>query len=91
MAFVFQFSPEAMSAQQYDACIAKLAAAGAGSPQGRLYHASYGPADRLRVFDVWDSRESFEAFGQTLVPILQELGVDPGTPEVSEIHGIIAR
>jgi hypothetical protein len=90
MAFVFHFSPQAMSAQQYDACIARLEAAGAGAPTGRLYHATYGPPDRLRVFDIWESPQSFEAFGATLLPILQELGVDPGTPEVAEVHRVIA-
>ncbi|HKO55405.1 MAG TPA: hypothetical protein VJ276_05965 [Thermoanaerobaculia bacterium] len=89
MAFIFQFSPEAMTAAQYDECIARLSAVGAGAPAGRLYHASYGPPERLRVFDVWDSRESFEAFGATLMPILQQLGVDPGNPDVAEVHGII--
>jgi len=29
----------------------------------------------LRVSDVWDSRENFDRFGQTLMPILQELGI----------------
>jgi hypothetical protein len=43
----------------------------------------------LRVFDVWDSQESFEKFGQTLMPILQQLGVDPGNPEVFPVHNII--
>lgn len=89
MAFVFQFSPEAMSSRQYDECMVRLAAAGMDAPAGRLYHATYGPADRLRVFDVWDSRESFEAFGQKLMPILQELGVDPGMPDVAEVHNAI--
>jgi hypothetical protein len=42
------------------------------------------------VFDVWDSQESFEAFGATLVPIMMELGADPGQPRVSPVHNIIA-
>jgi len=41
------------------------------------------------VFDVWDSQESFEKFGETLMPIMTELGVDPGAPQVAEIHNII--
>jgi hypothetical protein len=38
---------------------------------------------------VWDSMESFEKFGETLVPIMNELGADPGQPQVAEIHNII--
>jgi hypothetical protein len=30
------------------------------------------------VYDVWDSPESFRAFGEVLMPILADLGVDPG-------------
>jgi hypothetical protein len=41
------------------------------------------------VFDVWDSQESFEAFGATLLPIMAELGADPGEPQVSPVHNII--
>jgi hypothetical protein len=43
----------------------------------------------IQVFDVWESQESFQAFGATLVPILAELGVDPGEPQVSPVHNII--
>lgn len=38
------------------------------------------------VYDIWDSPESFEAFGKVLVPILAELGVDPGRPDVMPVH-----
>ena len=41
------------------------------------------------VFDVWDSQDSFERFGQTLLPILAALGVDPGPPSMMAIHNII--
>ena len=89
MALGLYFSPTSMSAQQYDTCIRKLEAAGAGKPPGRLYHACFGAADKLAVFDVWDSQPSFDRFGQTLMPILKELGVDPGQPQVMPIHNVI--
>ena len=38
---------------------------------------------------MWESQEAFEAFGATLLPILAELGVDPGEPMVAPIHNII--
>jgi hypothetical protein len=44
---------------------------------------------KIAFFDVWDSQEAFEAFGQTLLPILSELGADPGQPMVSKVHNII--
>ena len=89
MALGILFTPASMSARQYDDCIKRLEAAGAGRPPGRLYHACFGSGDKLRVFDVWDSQESFNRFGQTLMPILKQIGVDPGQPEVAQIHAVI--
>jgi hypothetical protein len=89
MAIAVTFTPIAMSYDQYDQCINRLEKAGAGSPPGRLYHACYGSNNQLRVLDVWDSQESFAQFGQTLMPILQELGIDAGQPEIGEVHNLI--
>ena len=90
MSFVVRFVPKSMSSQQYDEVIKRLDAAGAGSPKGRLFHVAFGPLDALRVSDVWDSMENFDRFGQTLMPILQEVGVDPGEPEFIEAYNTIA-
>jgi hypothetical protein len=73
----------------YDETISRLEAAGAGAPAGRLYHVAMESDGLVQVFDVWDSQESFEAFGATLMPIMTELGADPGAPMVSPIHNII--
>ena len=89
MALAFYFHPESVSAAQYDEVIKKLEAAGGGSPKGRTHHSAFGPADKLMVYDVWDSQEDFDAFGATLMPILGEVGVDPGTPDVIPVHNII--
>jgi steroid delta-isomerase-like uncharacterized protein len=88
LAFLFAPSP-AMSAEAYDQAIARLEQAGAGNPPGRLYHACFGDPANLRVFDVWETREDFDRFGQTLGPIMQELGVAPGQPEVTEVRNTI--
>jgi len=90
MAFAIAFKPAAMDGAQYDECIRRLEAAGAGAPEGRLYHACHGTGNQLRVFDIWDSMEAFQAFGPTLGPILQAIGVDPGSPEISPIHNVVA-
>jgi hypothetical protein len=41
------------------------------------------------VYDVWDSAESFEKFGETLMPILAQIGLDPGQPEIMPLHNMI--
>ena len=89
MPFVVRFVPKSMSSEKYDEVIKRLDAAGAGSPTGRLFHVAFGAPEALRVSDIWDTHENFERFGQTLMPILQELGVDPGTPEFIVTHNLI--
>jgi hypothetical protein len=89
MAITVRFTPKSMSDAQYDECIKRLEQAEAGAPKGRLYHVCYGSKNDLRVFDVWESSESFDEFGKTLMPILQGLSIDPGTPEISEVHNTI--
>jgi hypothetical protein len=66
-----------------------LKKAGAGNPPGRSYHAAFGPPDKLMVFDIWTSQAAFDKFGKTLMPILQQLGLDPGQPNVMPVHKVI--
>jgi hypothetical protein len=90
MALAFYFAPKTpMSARQYDECIKRLQKAGAGHPPGRVYHACFGSPESLAVFDVWTSQAAFEAFGQTLMPIMQQIGADPGQPSVMPLHNVI--
>jgi hypothetical protein len=89
MALGFYFSPSSFTPAIYDDVLVRLEAAGAGAPAGRIYHVALESDGLIQVFDVWESQEAFEAFGATLVPIMTELGADPGTPMVSPVHNII--
>jgi hypothetical protein len=89
MALGMYFQPQSFSKERYDEALQRLEQAGAGSPAGRKYHFSFAGQSGIEIFDVWDSMESFEKFGETLVPIMNELGADPGQPQVAEIHNII--
>jgi hypothetical protein len=89
MAIGIYFSPAAVSAEKYDECIKLLKKAGAGHPAGRSYHSSFGPKDKLMVFEVWTSQAAFDKFANTLMPILQRLGIDPGQPMVMPMHKVI--
>jgi hypothetical protein len=89
MAIGIYFAVQGMSADKYDDVIRQLQDAGQGAPAGRSYHAAFHGENGLHVFDVWDSPEAFEAFGETLMPILTAAGIDPGEPMISPIHNII--
>ena len=91
MAIGIYVNPASMTAAQYDDVIGRLDAAGAGKPAGRLYHACFGSGDKLQVFEIWESQQASDKFGETLMPILQEVGIglDPGQPMVEPVHNLI--
>ena len=69
MAVILRFAAPGLTAAKYEEVTNKLEQAGQGSPAGRLYHVCFGDKDNLQFSDIWDSRESFERFGQKLWPI----------------------
>jgi hypothetical protein len=88
MSVLIRFAPASLTAQQYDEVIRKL---GDESPDGREYHVCFGSDGNLRVSEIWDSKEQFAAFGERLMPILAEVGIDPGQPEFIEVHNTAKR
>jgi len=89
MSFVLRFTPAGFTAAKCNEVIKQLNTAGAGSPKGRSYHVCFGDPDNLHVSDIWDNMEDFQAFGKTLLPIMNALGIDPGQPVVLPVHNII--
>jgi hypothetical protein len=89
MAIGMYFTPTGFTKDKYDAAIEKLQEAGVGSPAGRTYHVALETPDGIAVYDTWESQDQFDAFGATLLPILAELGVDPGQPVVMPAHNVI--
>ena len=88
MAIAAYFSPKSMTTEQYLEIHRRLEAAGIGlrNQPGRLHHSCFGEEPALRVYDIWESKEAFEAFGQKLGPILGELGVEVGEPAVVPVQ-----
>jgi hypothetical protein len=82
-----------MSTATYEEATRRLEEAGIESPpDGMEYHVCFGPDGDLRVSEIWDSREKFEAFGERLMPILADVGIQfSGDPEVFEVQNIIRR
>jgi hypothetical protein len=82
---VIHVLPEGIGQEQYDAVNEKLSAQG-DPPPGLQFHAA-GAADdgRFRIIEVWDSRDSYEAFRQDrLGPAIAEVtgaGPDGPTPD----------
>ena len=80
-----------MTAEKYDATLPTIEASGEWPPDGLEYHVAFS-AGSFRVSEIWDSMEQFEAFGERLMPILNEGGVElAGPPEILAVHNIIKR
>ena len=88
MSIVLNFKTPGFTIAKYEEATKQLGDAGVADPKGRRYHVCYGDPNGVSVTDVWDNMEDFQSFGQTLVPILQALGVDPGIPEVQQVYNI---
>lgn len=67
MAILVKFSVSGATVEKYEEVLRRLEAAGAGTPPGQLYYVSYGSRENLQVIDVFDSQQSLDAFGKTLV------------------------
>lgn len=91
MSVLIRFTPASLTAAQYDESIQRLQAAGNWPPDGLDYHVCFGSDGDLRVSEIWDSREQLAAFGERLMPILADVGIEPGQPQLLEIHNIVKR
>jgi hypothetical protein len=78
------FTPE-----KYAEALSQLDAAGASAPAGRQYHVALESNGEIQVFDIWESQEAFNAFGDTLIPILEGLGVELSEPQAADVHNVI--
>jgi len=87
MSIAVRITPSNMTRQQYDAVRNALTASGDWPADGCQLHVLFGDEGGLRVSEVWESRERFEAFGEKLGPRTEEAGIQmSGDPEVFEAH-----
>ena len=91
MSVLVRFSPPSLTAAQYDAVLARLYEEGVQPAPGLELEVCFGSGDQMKVSVIFDSQEHLDAFGARLAPILEEMGMDPGEPEVIEVHNIIRR
>jgi hypothetical protein len=91
MSILIRFAPASLTAEQYDESVRRLQGNGPWPPDGLDYHVCFGSEGKLRVSEIWDSREQLDAFGERLMPVLAEVGIQPGEPELMDIHNIVRR
>ena len=91
MSVLIRFVPDSLTADQYDKVVSRLNEEGVFPADGLDYEICDGSGDKMRVSQVWDTQEHLEAFGARLQPILAEVGIEPGQPEIVPVHNIIKR
>jgi hypothetical protein len=82
-----------MTAEKYDEAVRRHDDAGIEfPPEGMEYHVCFGPEGNLRVSEIWDSREQLQAYGERLMPLLADVGIEfSGDPEIFEVHRTVKR
>ena len=89
MSVLMRFAPAGTS-EQYDDVIRRLGED--FPPDGLEIHVCFLMDGGFRISEIWESQEHFNAFGERLLPVLAEVGVElPSQPEVFEVHNIIRR
>jgi hypothetical protein len=91
MSVLIRFTPASATLEQYDETIRKLEEGGDFPPDGLDYHCCFLVDGNVRVSEIWDSQEQIDAFGERLMPLLSEVGIDPGEPEIVEVHNVVKR
>jgi hypothetical protein len=93
VSIVARFNPANLNREKYDESVRRLEQAGLWpSPAGLQLHVAFGPEDNMRVSEIWDSREQMQAFGEQLMPILTDTGIEfSAEPEIFEVRNLAIR
>jgi hypothetical protein len=91
MSVLIRFAPVSLTVEQYEETVRRIQENGEWPPDGMELHVCFGSDGNLRVSEVWDSQEQLDAFGERLMPVLSEVGIEPGQPEVLDVHTIVRR
>jgi len=89
MAVAVYFHPASLTEEQYRAVVDQLAADGPWPPAGLVHHSCFGEGSSLMIYEVWESQDALGAFGQRLMPVLQQHQVDPGQPDVMPVVNVV--
>ena len=84
-----------MTKESYEEAVRRITGEkGLSSPadwpvEGLLVHAAGEAPGGFRVVDVWESEEAAGRFGETLVPVLREVGIE-AEPEMYSAHTFVS-
>jgi len=73
------YNPVAMTETQYRDVLARVRALGIEF-SGIKHHSCFGEGQQLAVYEIWESKAAWDAFGSHLMPILDEAGITLSRP-----------
>jgi hypothetical protein len=88
-----RFVKTGVTPDEYDEMREKLGI-GETPPDGGVFHAAaLGEDGKIRIFEVWDSREQAEAWGEKVMAVRTEAGFGDGPPSIEylEVHKVVQR
>ena len=94
MPIVAIFEAPGLTQQNYEETVRRLTGKNRMSSssdwpvEGLLVHVAGQGAKGFRVVDVWASEDAFRRFGEKLIPVLREVGIE-GEPEVYPSHTVV--
>ena len=94
MPIVAVFEASGLTQQNYEETVRRLTGKNRmSSPsdwpvEGLLVHVAGQGANGFRVVDVWTSEDAFRRFGEKLIPVLREVGIE-GQPEIYPAHTLV--
>ena len=79
--------------EEYDQMRERLGVDDTPPPGGLVHVAALGDDGKVRVFEVWDSREQAEAWGEKVRAARTQAGFGDGPPTIEylEVHSIVQR
>ena len=82
-----------VTSAEYDQMVERLGVGGTPPPGGVLHIAALGENGKVRIVEVWDSREQAEAWGDKVAAMREQGGFGSGPPTVEylEVHNVIQR
>jgi hypothetical protein len=90
MAIGVYFQPPGLTLEQFRLVDSKvgeyLQENNLDNPVGALHLSAFGDDGQLAVFNIWESEEAFQKFGEVLIPILAEAGIQSAEPQIVPIH-----
>jgi hypothetical protein len=93
MAVAVEFRFPNATLEQYDQMLQKAGLHGSATgPPGLVFHWVAQDGDSMYAVDVWESRETFEAYArEQIVPIAREVGIE-GEPEMRfyDVHNTLS-